>query len=64
VHRNNILVYKSQQDQHATYNTLKSFPTLPRKQQTTVRVGTSFITLQNLLHFSQNIYYSTFVILI
>jgi len=32
-------------DQHATHNTLKSVPTLPRQQQTTVRVRKSFIIL-------------------
>jgi len=36
---------KTKTDQHATYNTLKSVPTLPRQQQTTVRVRTLFIIL-------------------
>jgi len=36
---------KTKTDQHTTYNTFKSVPTLPRLQQTTVRVRTSFIIL-------------------
>ena len=52
------------QEHKTTVTTLKSVPTLQRQQQTTVRVRTSFIILQNLLHFPQNIHYSTIVILI
>jgi len=36
---------KTKTDQHATHNTLKSVPTFPRQQQTTVPVRTSFIIL-------------------
>jgi len=30
---------------------------IPRKQQTTIRVCTSFIILQNILHFLPNVHY-------
>jgi len=72
VHRSNVLVYKFQQDAQVTVFILSEdcsacfgfhyHPSSGAHNKT--KTGTYIIILQNLLHFPQNIHYSTIVILI